>query len=132
MLGANLLTLGFLMFQAAAEEAPAISFNPLAMWGLMGWPARCVVILLFIMSAWSIGVMIDRYIAFAAARKQSRVFAPSVAGALKDGGAGVASPIFRHPHFERLEAAGEARTAPLLEQLRKAIGKPVASPKARL
>jgi biopolymer transport protein ExbB/biopolymer transport protein TolQ len=41
--------------------------------------------LLFFMSAWSIGVMIDRWIAFSAARKQSRVFAPSVAGALKDG-----------------------------------------------
>jgi biopolymer transport protein ExbB/biopolymer transport protein TolQ len=37
------------------------------------------------MSAWSIGVMIDRYIAFSAARKQSRSFAPAVAGALRDG-----------------------------------------------
>jgi len=43
------------------------------------------VILLFVMSAWSIGVMIDRYIAYQAARKQSRVFAPAVAGALKEG-----------------------------------------------
>jgi biopolymer transport protein ExbB len=81
MLGAHLLTLGMLLFQ----EEPTISFNPLQMWGLMGLPAKCVVILLFFMSAWSIGVMIDRWIAFSAARKQSRVFAPSVAGALKDG-----------------------------------------------
>ncbi|MBI1941940.1 MAG: MotA/TolQ/ExbB proton channel family protein [Acidobacteria bacterium] len=51
----------------------------------MGWPARLVVILMFFMSAWSIGVMIDRWIAFRAARKQSRIFAPAVAGALKDG-----------------------------------------------
>src|SRR5579872_3722754 len=55
------------------------------MWHQMGWPARVVVIVLFIMSAWSIGVMIDRWIAFSSARKQSRVFAPAVAGALKDG-----------------------------------------------
>ena len=55
------------------------------MWHQMGWPARIVVIVLFIMSAWSIGVMIDRWIAFSSARKQSRVFAPAVAGALKDG-----------------------------------------------
>src|SRR5947208_15531073 len=55
------------------------------MWRVMGWPARMVVILLFFMSAWSIGVMIDRWIAFSAARKQSRLFAPAVAGALKDG-----------------------------------------------
>ena len=38
----------------------------------MGWIARIVVVILFIMSAWSIGVMIDRFIAFSAARKQSR------------------------------------------------------------
>ncbi|HEV2498186.1 MAG TPA: flagellar motor protein MotA, partial [Terriglobia bacterium] len=51
----------------------------------MGWPARAVVIVLFIMFAWAIAVMIDRYIAFQAARKQSRMFAPAVAGALKEG-----------------------------------------------
>lgn len=83
MLGAHLLTLGMLLFQEG--EGSVISFNPIDMWRLMGIPAKCVVVLLFIMSAWSIGVMIDRWIAFSAARKQSRVFAPSVAGALKDG-----------------------------------------------
>jgi len=62
-----------------------VAFDPISMWRAMGWPARCVVILLFVMSAWSIGVMIDRYIAYQAARKQSRVFAPAVAGALKEG-----------------------------------------------
>lgn len=82
MLAGNLLTLGVMLFQG---ETAGISFNPLQMWGLMEWPARCVVILLFFMSCWSIGVMIDRWIAFASARKQSRMFAPAVAGALKDG-----------------------------------------------
>src|SRR5450432_3572238 len=51
----------------------------------MGWLARCVVILLFVMSIWSLAVMIDRWLYFNAARKQSREFAPKVAGALKDG-----------------------------------------------
>jgi biopolymer transport protein ExbB/biopolymer transport protein TolQ len=37
------------------------------------------------MSAWSIGVMIDRILAYSAARKQSREFAPLVAGCLKEG-----------------------------------------------
>lgn len=81
MLGAKLLTLGLWLFQ----EGEAIAFDPISMWRAMGWPARMVVILMFIMSAWSIGVMIDRWIAFRAARKQSRFFAPAVAGALKDG-----------------------------------------------
>jgi len=43
------------------------------------------VIVLFLMSAWSIGVMIDRLIAYNGARKQSRQFAPAVAGALREG-----------------------------------------------
>ncbi len=57
----------------------------LEMWGHMGWPARCVAIILLGMSAWSIGVMLDRWLAFQAARKQSRQFAPVVAGALREG-----------------------------------------------
>ena len=51
----------------------------------MGILAKIVVIILFIMSGWSIGVMIDRWMAFSAARKQSRAFAPAVAGALREG-----------------------------------------------
>jgi biopolymer transport protein ExbB/biopolymer transport protein TolQ len=54
-------------------------------WGDMQWPARTIVVALLIMSAWSIGVMIDRWIAYSAARKQSRQFAPAVAGALRVG-----------------------------------------------
>jgi len=63
----------------------SVGFSPLQLWGNMGWLARCVVILLFIMSIWSLAVMIDRWLYFSAARKQSREFAPKVAGALKDG-----------------------------------------------
>jgi biopolymer transport protein ExbB len=63
----------------------AVSFDLRGMWDQMGWLAKAVVIILFIMSAWSIGVMIDRLIAFNAARKQSRLFAPAVAGALREG-----------------------------------------------
>jgi biopolymer transport protein ExbB/biopolymer transport protein TolQ len=62
-----------------------VSFDPADMWAQMGWLAKLVVIALFIMSAWSIGVMIDRLIAFNAARTESRKFAPAVAGALREG-----------------------------------------------
>jgi biopolymer transport protein ExbB len=57
----------------------------LEMWGHMGWPARSIAIILLGMSAWSIGVMLDRWMTFNAARKQSRQFAPVVAGALREG-----------------------------------------------
>ena len=67
------------------QEGGAMATDPLGLWHAMGWVARTVVIILFIMSGWSIGVMIDRWMAFNAARKQSRAFAPAVAGALRDG-----------------------------------------------
>ncbi len=62
-----------------------ITWDPISLWHQMGVLAKIVVIILFIMSGWSIGVMIDRWMAFSAARKQSRAFAPAVAGALREG-----------------------------------------------
>jgi biopolymer transport protein ExbB/TolQ len=67
------------MFQDAAPD-----FSLLGLLGNMGWPARIIAFILFVMSIWSLAVMIDRYLYFSAARKQSREFAPKVAGALKD------------------------------------------------
>jgi biopolymer transport protein ExbB/biopolymer transport protein TolQ len=106
MLGAKLITLGLWLFQA---EAATIGFDPMSMWRSMGWPARIVVVVLFIMSAWSIGVMIDRWIAFQAARKQSRIFAPAVAGALKEGKIDEAIAIAeqnRRSHLAKVVTAG--------------------------
>ena len=91
------------------QEGEVIAFDPISMWRLMGWPARLVVILLFVMSAWSIGVMIDRFIAFSAARKQSRQFAPLVAGALKEGKIDEAISIAdhnKHSHLAKVVTAG--------------------------
>ena len=70
-------------FQAADTSSSSVDI--LDMWHKMGWLAKVVVGILFIMSGWSIGVMIDRLMAFNAARTQSRAFAPAVAGALKSG-----------------------------------------------
>ena len=66
------------------EGEQTVSFSPMGLWSHMGNLARAVAVLLFIESIWSLAVMIDRYIYFSAARKQSREFAPKVAGALKD------------------------------------------------
>ena len=62
-----------------------VSFDWKDMWLRMGNPARAVVIILFIMSMWSLGVMFERYVAYTQARKQSREFAPAVAGCLREG-----------------------------------------------
>jgi len=63
----------------------AVGFDLITMWTNMGILAKGVVAILAVMSAWSIGVMIDRFLAFGQARKQSREFAPSVAGCLREG-----------------------------------------------
>ena len=66
-------------------RAGPVGFSPMQLWSNMGGLARSVVIILFIMSIWSLAVIIDRALYFSAARKQSREFAPKVAGALKEG-----------------------------------------------
>lgn len=94
----------FLLLQEAA-----VSFDLRSMWAQMGWLAKAVVIVLFIMSAWSIGVMIDRLIVFNAARKQSRLFAPAVAGALREGKLDEAIKIadrYKKSHLAKVVVAG--------------------------
>src|SRR5579884_1751120 len=86
MLAPNVLHLTHsLSAMAAFFQDQQVAWDPISMWKSMNWAACGVVIILFIMSGWSIGVMIDRWMAFSAARKQSRAFAPAVAGALREG-----------------------------------------------
>jgi len=54
------------------------------LWEAMGGIARGVVILLALMSAYSISVMIERWLTYRQARKQSRLFTPAVAECLRD------------------------------------------------
>ena len=96
----------FWLFQEAQE---GISFDVRSVWGNMGLLAKLVVLCLFIMSAWSIGVMIDRLIAYNAARKQSRAFAPAVAGALREGKLDEAIKIadrYNKSHLAKVVVAG--------------------------
>lgn len=91
------------------QESGAVGFDLRSMWTQMGWMAKAVVIALFIMSAWSIGVMIDRLIVYNAARKQSRLFAPAVAGALREGKLDEAIKIadrYKKSHLAKVVVAG--------------------------
>ncbi|TAN24095.1 MAG: flagellar motor protein MotA [Acidobacteria bacterium] len=75
----------------------------------MGWPARAVVIVLFIMSVLSIAVMVDRYLRYQSAKKESRVFAPKVAGALKQGRLDEAikvAEVHKKSHLAKVVSAG--------------------------
>lgn len=94
----------FLLLQEAA-----VGWDIRSLWNQMGLVAKLVVIILFLMSAWSIGVMIDRVLAFNAARKQSRLFAPAVAGALREGKLDEAIKIadrYKKSHLAKVVVAG--------------------------
>src|SRR5688572_1657877 len=91
------------------QEGGAVSFDPMDMWSQMTWLGKAVVIVMFIMSAWSIGVMIDRFLTYNAARKQSRAFAPAVAGALREGKLDEAIKIadrYKKSHLAKVVVAG--------------------------
>lgn len=95
---------GLMLLQEAGPQ-----FDLVHLWTNMGKPAKAVVITLFIMSAWSIGVMIDRYMAFGQARKQSRAFAPAVAGALREGKLDEAIKVadrYKKSHLAKVVVAG--------------------------
>ncbi|HVP47678.1 MAG TPA: MotA/TolQ/ExbB proton channel family protein [Bryobacteraceae bacterium] len=103
----------FLQMQGLAfwllQEQGAVGWDPRSLWNQMGTPAKLVVVALFIMSAWSIGVMIDRLMAYSAARKQSRQFAPAVAGALREGKLDEAVKIadrYKKSHLAKVVVAG--------------------------
>ncbi len=73
MFAANLATVVLTHIPAVAAwvfQEGGMPTDPLGLWKAMGLVAKTVVIILFIMSGWSIGVMIDRAMAYNAARKQ--------------------------------------------------------------
>jgi biopolymer transport protein ExbB/biopolymer transport protein TolQ len=91
------------------ESGGDIGWDPRSLWSQMGPLAKFVVVGLFFMSAYSIGVMIDRLIAYSAARKQSRAFAPAVAGALREGKLDEAVKIadrYKKSHLAKVVVAG--------------------------
>src|SRR5258708_34579910 len=75
----------FHLFAAWLFQDSSVGWDPISLLKQMGLLAKVVVVILFIMSGWSIGGMIDRWMAFNAARNQSYSFAPAVAGALREG-----------------------------------------------
>jgi biopolymer transport protein ExbB/biopolymer transport protein TolQ len=81
------------------------------MWQTMGYVAKGVAIVLFIMSMWSFGVAFERIFTFTQARNQSKLFAPQVAKQLKDGRlkeaiALASSKNYRYSHLAKVVLAG--------------------------
>jgi biopolymer transport protein ExbB/biopolymer transport protein TolQ len=86
ILGTKAFGLLVLLWQASPAASPA-GGNDLSIQKMiksMGPVAITVVIILLIMSVYSIAIMVERYLTYSAAKKQSREFAPRVAQALKN------------------------------------------------
>jgi len=85
ILGTKALGLLVLLWQASPAASPGSNDLSISrMFKSMGAVAITVVIILLIMSVYSIAIMVERYLTYSAAKKQSREFAPRVAQALKN------------------------------------------------
>lgn len=83
----------------------------LELWEQMGLAVKTLMLLLGIMSMWSVGVFFERLYTFAQATKQSKAFAPQVAkhlkdGKLKDAIAVSQSKNFKYSHLGKVVLAG--------------------------
>ncbi len=141
MMSVNLNLLAVSLLQGSTE----VGFSFMEMWHASGPTAKATLIVLAIMSAWSIGVMIDRYLAFTAARKQSREFAPMVAGCLKEGKIGEAIDVSdqnKKSHLAKVVGAGlqeyqahpgsSEASAEVIEASRRALDRAIAITNAEL
>ncbi len=87
-----------------------------------GSEGRAILIVLALMSCWSLGVIIDRWLAFRAARSESRALAPGVALCLQEGKLGDVVRICeqnKKSHLARviLAAVKEMQPYPVLAQV---------------
>jgi biopolymer transport protein ExbB/TolQ len=76
-----------LLWQGAQQTGGAETANAFTITEMLkhlGWVALTVVIILLIMSVYSIAIMVERFLTYRAAKQQSRQFAPRVAQALKN------------------------------------------------
>jgi biopolymer transport protein ExbB/biopolymer transport protein TolQ len=85
--------------------------NLIEMWNQMGFFAKAIAYILFIMSMISFGVAVERFYTFLQARKQSKLYAPQVAKFLKDGRLKEAIALsqkkeYRYSHLAKVVLAG--------------------------
>jgi biopolymer transport protein ExbB/biopolymer transport protein TolQ len=60
-----------------------LTLTPTEIWRNLSWPGVVVIVTLFLMSIYSMAVMLERYLTFKAAARQSREFVPRVAECLR-------------------------------------------------
>ena len=93
------------------EGMEATSFSLIGMWESMTWMGKSVVIVLFMMSVWSLTIAVERLWRFQKAKKESLQIALGVTPLLKQHKLAEAISLtkdkrFRHSHLARVLAAG--------------------------
>src|SRR5437867_4161001 len=86
-----------------------MEFNLVNMWFSMGWVAKGVVLLLGIMSVWSIAVAIEKFTTYKASRSESLEFLPIVTRCLKQDKLQEAvdsSKKYKKAHLAKVVSAG--------------------------
>ena len=61
-----------------------MSVDLLHLWGQMGYFAKGIVVVLAIMSIWSLTIMIQKFIQFQRAQAETRKFAPQFSRAIQE------------------------------------------------
>jgi biopolymer transport protein ExbB/biopolymer transport protein TolQ len=79
----SLLLSSFALIQQPENAVRQFSFAPMDMLRHMSWVGIGVVMVLLLMSIYSIAIMAERYLVYRAAARQSRAFAPRVAEKLR-------------------------------------------------
>lgn len=74
---------GSMAFALQSGNPSSLPSSPIELIRVMSWYGIAVMVVLLIMSIYSIAVMLERYLTFSAAAKQSREFAPRVAEMLR-------------------------------------------------
>lgn len=91
---------GWLALQDAGQTQFNLSLRDI--WTNMSWSGRAIAIVLLLMSIYSIAVMLERYLTFKAAARQSRDFAPKVALLLRSAQLDDALKLSQHYHRSHL------------------------------
>jgi len=86
-----------------------MEFGLVALWTSMGWVAKAVVVILALMSIYSLGLMIERWLTFKAAKTQSLKFATQATQLLKQNKLKeviTASKSYKKSHLAKVVSAG--------------------------
>ena len=86
-----------------------MDMSPMAMWNSMSWAAKAVVLTMFIMSIYSIWVMVERYIVFTQAKNQSLKLLGALSNVLTRGDYQQAIDItkkYKQSHLAKVISAG--------------------------